>query len=61
MLISQRKAERRARQKDNPYYLGEKEEEVDVDDIPIVRLDEEELAAAGEWAVAVSKYYLLTI
>jgi AP-3 complex subunit delta-1 len=40
----QRKAERRARAKDDPYYLyDEKDEkngnEDDIDDIPIVRLD----------------------
>lgn len=38
-----RKAERRERQKNDPYYLYDEKDEVDVDDIPIVRLDDEEL------------------
>jgi len=36
---NQRKAERRARNKEDPYYLGDKDE-IDVDDIPIVKLDD---------------------
>lgn len=34
---------------DNPYYLGEKDEEPDIDDIPIVRLDDSELGASSKF------------
>ncbi|KAK4685786.1 hypothetical protein P7C73_g4354, partial [Tremellales sp. Uapishka_1] len=43
-----RKAERRRRQAEDPYYLGGKEEDGDVDDIPIVRLDDSELPPTEE-------------
>ncbi|KAL7424899.1 AP-3 complex subunit delta [Cryptotrichosporon argae] len=42
---AKRKAARRERLKNDPYYLGEKD---DVDDIPVVRLDDAELAAPSK-------------
>lgn len=38
-----RRAERREKLKNDPYYLYDEKDDVDVDDIPIVRLDDEEL------------------
>lgn len=41
---------------ENPYYLGENDGEPDVDDIPIVRLDDAELAAEGTvWSSRVAE------
>jgi AP-3 complex subunit delta-1 len=53
LTVSQRKAARREKLKSDPYYLFDKDkDEVDVDDIPIVRLDDDEMEAAGKQLVA---------
>lgn len=48
---SQRKAARREKHKNDPYYLydDEGDEDDDIDDIPIVKLDDEDLEASGRW------------
>lgn len=43
-----RRAERREQMKNDPYYLYDEKEAMDVDDIPIVRLDDEELDINAE-------------
>jgi hypothetical protein len=55
----QRKAARRQRAKDDPYYLYDekddrKAEMDDVDDIPIVRLDDKDLQLDGEFVAGLN-------
>ena len=60
----QRKAARRQKAKDDPYYLYDekddrKAEEDDVDDIPIVRLDDDDLQLGGKSESARGAVYLV--